>query len=115
MTDDSSTTRDIVMRFHNAFKAHRPRDLDDLIAADCGLENTAPAPDGARFEGPQACLSFWKDIASLATLAFEDEEIWTSGDRGIIRWQLRWCEGDTARVRGFNIMRISAMGGSSRA
>ncbi len=106
MTDDTRTTRDIVTRFHNAFKAHCPEDLDDLIAEDCVLENTAPAPDGARYEGRQTCLSFWKDIAASTNLTFEDEEIWISGERGIIRWQLRWGDGDTARVRGVNIMRV---------
>jgi hypothetical protein len=28
------------------------------------------------------------------------------GDRGIIRWQLRWSERDADRVRGPNIMRV---------
>ncbi len=27
-------------------------------------------------------------------------------DRGIIRWQLRWSENETDRVRGVNIMRV---------
>jgi ketosteroid isomerase-like protein len=106
MNTDSKTTREIVNRFHNAFEKHRPEDLDDLIGEGCVLENTAPAPDGARYEGREACLDFWKGIASSANLVFEAEEIWTSEDRGIIRWQLRWSESKADRIRGVNIMRV---------
>lgn len=106
MKTDSERTREIINRFHRAFEEHRPGDLDELIGEGCILENTAPAPDGARYEGRQACLDFWKGIASSARLVFEAEEIWASEDRGIIRWRLRWGEGGTDRVRGVNIMRV---------
>lgn len=106
MNTDSNTTREIVSRFHNAFEKHHPEDLDDLIGEECVLENTAPAPDGARYEGRRACLDFWKGIASSANLVFEAEEIWASEDCGIIRWRLRWSEKEADRVRGVNIMRI---------
>ncbi|HEY0630112.1 MAG TPA: nuclear transport factor 2 family protein [Sphingomicrobium sp.] len=106
MITDSKTTRDIVQRFHNAFEQHRPDDLNDLVGEDCVLENTAPAPDGARYEGREACLAFWRGVASSTNLAFEAEEISTMGDRGIIRWRLRWSEDEAGRIRGVNIMRV---------
>jgi hypothetical protein len=106
MTTESKATREIMERFNRAFEAHRPEDLDDLIGEGCVLENTTPAPDGARYQGREACLNFWKGVASSANLVFEAEEIWASGDRGIIRWQLRWSEQETDRVRGVNIMRV---------
>jgi ketosteroid isomerase-like protein len=106
MNDSDISARETIERFHAAFEAHRPDDLDVLIGEDCVLENTAPAPDGARYEGRAACLDFWKGIASSANLIFKAEEIWVSGDRGIIRWHLRWGETDTDRVRGVNIMRV---------
>jgi len=106
MTTESNVTREILERFNSAFEAHRPQDLDDLIGEGCVLENTSPAPDGARYEGREACLSFWKGIASSANLVFEAEDIWASNDRGIIRWQLHWGEHETDRVRGANIMRV---------
>ena len=104
MTEKSNATRKLMERFNNAFEAHRPDELDDLIGEGCVLENTTPAPDGARYEGREACLTFWKGVASNADLVFEPEDIWTSGDRGIIRWQLRWsgnarpigCEASTS-------------------
>ena len=100
------TTLEILNRFHDAFEKHRPEDLDDLIGEGCVLENTTPAPDGARYEGREACLEFWKGIASSENLAFEAEEIWAGEDRGIIRWRLRWGDGAADRVRGVNIMRV---------
>ena len=102
----TNETSDIIHRFHNVFEAHRPGDLDDLIGEDCVLENTAPAPDGARYEGRDACLKFWKGIASSENLVFEAEEIWAGDDRGIVRWRLRWSDKATGRVRGVNIMRV---------
>lgn len=106
MIDESKVTRQSIERLNNAFERHRPDDLDDLIGEDCILENTTPAPLGARYEGREACLAFWKGIASNADLAFEPEEIWASGDRGIIRWQLRWGAQETDWIRGVNIMRV---------
>lgn len=106
MNAASKTTLEILNRFHDAFEKHRPDDLDDLIGEGCILENTTPAPDGARYEGREACLEFWKGIASSGNLAFEAEEIWAGEDRGIIRWRLRWGDGAADRVRGVNIMRV---------
>ena len=48
MTIDNKATLQIVERFHAAFEKHRPDDLDDLVGEGCVLENTTPAPDGAR-------------------------------------------------------------------
>jgi hypothetical protein len=92
----------------------RSDDLDDLIGRDCVLEITAPAPDGARFEGRNSCLEFWKGVASSKHLDFTAEEIWTSGDCGIIRAHLRGGKNDTDWVRCVNIFRVGAVGRSSR-
>ena len=56
MTTASKATREIMERFNSAFEEHRPEDLDDLIGEGCVLENTGPAPDGARYEGREACV-----------------------------------------------------------
>lgn len=106
MIDQSNVTRQLLERFNNAFERHRPHDLDDLIGEGCSLENTTPAPDGARYVGREACLAFWKGIASNDGLAFAVEEIWASGDRGTIRWTLRWGREEADWVRGVNIMRV---------
>jgi hypothetical protein len=106
MNSNSEVTLETIERFNRAFEAHRPEDLDDLIGEGCVLENTAPAPDGERYEGREACLDFWKGIASSPSLVFKAEEISAMGDRGIIRWLLHWSEAEADRVRGVNIMRV---------
>lgn len=102
----AEATLKIVERFHTAFENHRPQDLAALIGEGCVLENTVPAPDGARYEGREACLAFWEAVASSTNLVFRAEEISAIGDRGIIRWQLRWSEREADRIRGVNIMRV---------
>ncbi len=47
-------TAEIMERFNAAFLEHDPTLLEDLVAADCVIENTVPAPDGARYEGRAA-------------------------------------------------------------
>ncbi|CAM3338319.1 SnoaL-like domain-containing protein [Paracoccus aminovorans] len=106
MDANGKTTREIVERFHDAFENHRPDALDALIGEGCILENTGPAPDGARYQGREACLEFWKGIAASANLAFTAEEIWAGADRGIIRWRLSWGKGEADHIRGVNIMRV---------
>lgn len=93
MNTDSEGTREIVNRFHSAFEGHRPEDFDDLIREGCVLESTSPAPDGARYEGREACLDFWKGIASSVNLAFEAEKIWASEDRGVRLLKVRDIKG----------------------
>lgn len=107
MSSDSEATRDVLVRFDAAFAGHHPDDLDDLVGADCILDNTAPAPDGARYEGRAACLEFWKGLAAAPHLAFAAEEIWAHADRGVIRWRLRWGDAATDQVRGVNVMRVA--------
>ena len=52
----SETTAAILQRFNDAFQNHDPSVLPDLVAEDCVIENTVPAPDGARHAGRAACL-----------------------------------------------------------
>ena len=37
---------------------------------------------------------------------FETEEIWTAGDRAVIRWRLRWGPTEAESVRGVNLMKV---------
>lgn len=59
-----------------------------------------------RYEGRETCLAFWKGVASSDNLVFKAEEISAMGDRGIIRWQLRWSNREADRGRDVNIMRV---------
>jgi hypothetical protein len=99
-------TKTIVDRYRNAFETHEPSDLAHIIAEDCVLENTGPAPDGATYEGHDACFNFWSDIATNKNLVFDEENVEILGDRAIIRWRLKWGKTNSESVRGVNIMRV---------
>ncbi len=90
---ESVRTEAILQRFNHVFLSHDPAALRDLIADDCILENTQPAPDGARHEGKDACIA-------------EPESIIARGDRGEIRWRMVWGPDRANSVRGVNLMRV---------
>ena len=96
-------TRELIERFNAAFQSHDPGGLEALIAPDCVIENTHPAPDGSRHEGRAACLSLWSSIALAPELRFELEQVEVFDDRALIAWRLH-REG-AASVRGVNLMR----------
>src|SRR5690606_21734376 len=66
--DVALATSEVIRRFHDAFDHHDPGAMKDLVSDDCVIENTNPAPDGARLVGKAACLANWQDLAkSTAT------------------------------------------------
>ncbi|GAB3413003.1 nuclear transport factor 2 family protein [Flindersiella endophytica] len=105
-TTPERTTTEIIERFNRAFVDHDPSALDDLIAEDCVMEAIQPAPDGARTEGREECLTFWRALAEDRGTQFEDEEIVVLGDRATIRWRYRYGDGPADYVRGVNLMRV---------
>ena len=103
---ESVETEAILQRFNQVFLSHDPGALAELVADDCVVENTQPAPDGARFEGKQACVSLWTEIATTPGIHFVPESILARGDRGEIRWRLVWGPEHADSVRGVNLMRV---------
>lgn len=103
---ESARTAEILTRFNQVFMDNEPSALLDLVAEDCVIENTQPAPDGSRHEGRAACLQLWTGIATNPDIAFETESITARGDRGEIRWRLRWGPAQEDSVRGVNLMRV---------
>lgn len=102
----SVQTLQILTRFHQVFRNHDPAALQELVADDCVIENTQPAPDGSRHEGKAACIRLWTGIATNPDLHFENESIAARGDRGEIRWRLKWGPEPGNSVRGVNLMRV---------
>jgi ketosteroid isomerase-like protein len=100
------TTSEVIRRFNEAFQQHDPAALPELIAADCVIENSNPAPNGSRHVGRQACLELWRRLATAAGTQFDLEEVVVSDERATIRWRLRWGEGESNSVRGVNLMRV---------
>ena len=95
-------TSSIVDRFREAFQKHDPSGLSDITAEDCLLET----PDGARFEGREACVTFWSGVASDKNIQFEEERVDIVGDRALIFWRLPLDNGNTRYLRGVNIIHV---------
>ena len=100
----STETAEIMRRFNQAFLEHQPKLLEDLIAPDCVMESIQPAPNGTRYEGYDACLAFWRAIATDEVAYFEVEDTEAMGDHAVIRWRFN-C-GDGGSVRGVNLLRV---------
>lgn len=100
------STKEVIDRFENAFQKHDPSNFADIISEDCLIENTGPAPDGARYEGRDACVEFWTSVATNRNTHFEEESIDILGERAIVRWRLVWGSAKEESVRGVNIMRV---------
>lgn len=100
------STTEVIEQFNNAFQRHDPSLLVNLIAEECVIENTTPAPDGARHVGRDACLALWQSIATAPDTHFDLEDVEVAGERAIIRWRFWWGEGTQNSVRGVNLMRV---------
>jgi ketosteroid isomerase-like protein len=100
------TTREVLDQYREAFRRHDPSLLDDLVADDCVIEDTSPAPDGARREGGAACLARWSELAGNPALRFTPEVEEIHGDLAVAPWALQWGEGEDDRVRGVNLIRV---------
>lgn len=102
----TKTTKEIIDEFENAFQTHDASVFAQIVGDDCVLENTGPAPDGARYVGHDACVKFWSSIATDPNIRFDEENIDVYGERAIIRWRLFWGKDAKQSVRGVNIMRV---------
>jgi ketosteroid isomerase-like protein len=100
------TTTEVIQRFNDAFQRRDPAPLSELIAPDCIIENSTPAPNGSRHVGKQACLELWSRLATSPGTRFDLEEVFVTGERAVIRWRFRWGEGENDSVRGVNVMRV---------
>jgi len=106
VTAQSDATAEIMQRFNDVFLLHDPSALADLVAEDCVIENTQPAPNGGRQVGREACVATWKEIATTPGTHFDLEDVVVAGDRAIIRWRYWWGESELDSVRGVNLMRV---------
>jgi ketosteroid isomerase-like protein len=77
-----------------------------LVADDCVMEAVQPAPDGARYEGREACLTFWQALTGDRSTQFEAEDIVVSGEHATIRWRYHFGDAPADSVRGVNLMRV---------
>jgi hypothetical protein len=78
-----SQTADVLRRFNEVFLSHDPAALADLVAEDCIIENTNPAPDGSRHVGRAARIASGRDATAPGTF-FESKDVTVMGERGLI-------------------------------
>ncbi|TIO51370.1 MAG: nuclear transport factor 2 family protein [Mesorhizobium sp.] len=101
----SAETAEIMRRYNDVFQRHDPSALTELVAEGCVIENTTPAPDGARRAGKAACVELWSAIATAPGTHFDLEETFVAGDRATIRWRFWMSDGNS--LRGINLMRVA--------
>jgi|SRR5579871_1734924 ketosteroid isomerase-like protein len=104
--DGFATTSEVIHRFNEVFQRHDPSALPELVARDCVLENSTPAPNGSRHVGREACVAMWTGIATTPGTHFDLEDVVVAGDRAIIRWRFCWGDGEANSVRGVNLMQV---------
>ncbi|AZN99166.1 nuclear transport factor 2 family protein [Mesorhizobium sp. M9A.F.Ca.ET.002.03.1.2] len=103
--DLSQQTAEIMRRYNDVFQRHDPAALAELVGEDCVIENTVPAPDGARHAGKEACVALWSAIATQPGTRFDVEETFVAGERATIRWRYFMADGNS--LRGVNLMRVA--------
>ncbi len=99
-------TAEVIQIFNDAFQQHDPALLPTLVARDCVIENTQPAPNGSRHVGREACLEVWQGLAASRETRFDLEDVFVAGERAIIRWRYWWGKDEGNSVRGVNLMRV---------
>lgn len=101
-----ASTAEVIRRFNLAFQQHDPTALAHLVAEDCVIENSSPAPDGSRHVGREACIALWGRLATNPGTRFDIEDVVIAGERATIRWRLRWGPEGAESIRGVNLMRV---------
>lgn len=101
-------TRAVVDRFNEAVNRHDLAAVEALLAADTVFENTSPPPDGARLEGREAVVAFWRRwFAANPGARFDTEDVIVSGDRAVVRWIYRKVrDGQPWHLRGVDVFTV---------
>jgi ketosteroid isomerase-like protein len=92
--------------FSSAFGSGDVDAIMALMTHDVLFEATSP-PDGVRHEGAEAVSAVWSELfGSTPGARFTEEESFTAGDRGVLRWRFDWVEpdGTPGHVRGVDLL-----------
>lgn len=106
LTEQERKTTEIMQKFNDVFQLQDVNGLADIVAEDCIIEGIAPAPNGSRHIGKDACVALWTQIATSPGTSFDLEGVDVLRDRAIIIWRYRWGTGDENSIRGVNLMRV---------
>ena len=97
-----------VARFVDALNRHDVAAIMAAMTDDCVFENTAPGPDGTRFEGQAVVRAYWERwVVANPDARFETEETIVTGDRAVVRWVYsKTRDGQPWHLRGVDVFRI---------
>jgi ketosteroid isomerase-like protein len=102
------TTDEALSRFSAAFGGGDVEAIMALMTEDVVFESTAP-PDGVRTVGAATVREVWVSLFDgTRGAAFSEEESFTAGDRGVLRWRFDWVDdaGAPGHVRGVDVIRF---------
>ncbi len=98
-----------VLTYSEAYNRHDVNGMVALLGEGCIFENSAPAPEGARYSGKEAISRFWQEFFSESPQAHIDiEDIFGLGEHCVMRWRYGWMdpEGSKGHFRGVDIFRV---------
>ena len=109
-TQDKETANTVaaVERFNTAFNSHDVDAVMNAMTEDCIFENTAPPPDGRRFEGAAEVRGYLEKFFTVNPDAhFDTEELFASGDRCVVLWIYRKTkDGQPWHLRGVDVFKV---------
>ena len=103
------TATRVVLAFNEAFNRHDVAGMMALMSEQVVFENTAPAPDGSRYEGKPAVTHFWQEFFRQSPGAhIKIEELFGMGFRCVALWRYDWEDavGHKGYVRGADIIQV---------
>jgi uncharacterized protein (TIGR03086 family) len=106
---DWDHTMGAALRLNEAFADHDVEAIVGCFTEDGLFDATGPAPDGTLVVGADALRTQWTSFfAETREPRFEVEELFSCGDRAVMRWRLRWSEPDATEghVRGVDVLLV---------
>jgi ketosteroid isomerase-like protein len=104
----TASTVEAVTRFNDACEKHDVEALMDTMTDDCIFEDTAPFPDGTRYEGRESVRKYWaRFFLNWHDAVFTTEEIVAFADRCLVRWVYKKTKnGIPWHIRGVDVIRV---------
>ena len=102
------SAEEALTRFSAAFGGGDVEAIMALMTEDVVFESTAP-PDGVRHAGAAEVRKVWVSLfEGTSGASFSEEESFTAGDRGVLRWRFDWVDesGVPGHVRGVDVIRF---------
>ncbi len=85
----------VVLEFAEAFNRADIAGMQAMIAEDCLLEASHPAPGGTEYTGRESIVGYWQDLFQKSPqVHLEVEDIFGAGSHCVLRWRRQWVDSD---------------------